>query len=156
MYSYPYPMCSITTDLVLMKESGFRHFDVLTIKRKFDPFKGMNALPGGFVELDKELIQHGLVREMQEEIHLDVMPLRPTFVGIYDRVDRDDRGRVISICYRAFLPNDKVGLIKAGDDAESFSWVNTLDIEFDIVELAYDHKDMVMAAKNQAISELYY
>jgi 8-oxo-dGTP diphosphatase len=64
---------------------------VVLIKRRFEPLAGRWSLPGGTLELGERL-HEGLVREMREETGLEVTvgPL----VDLFDRITRDDDGRV--------------------------------------------------------------
>jgi len=47
---------------------------LLVTKRKHDPFKGTLDLPGGFAE-PGESIEQGLIREVKEELNLDIIKL---------------------------------------------------------------------------------
>ena len=64
---------------------------VVIIKRRFEPLAGRWSLPGGTLELGERL-HEGLAREMREETGLvvEVGPL----VALFDRITRDDDGRV--------------------------------------------------------------
>ena len=64
---------------------------VLLIKRRFEPLAGRWSLPGGAVEVGETLAE-GLAREMKEETGLDVL-VGPV-VDVFDRITRDDDGRV--------------------------------------------------------------
>jgi ADP-ribose pyrophosphatase YjhB (NUDIX family) len=48
--------------------------DILLVRRKFDPAKGTLDLPGGFVDLN-ETAEHAIVREVKEEVGLDIVQL---------------------------------------------------------------------------------
>jgi len=64
---------------------------VLLIKRRFEPMAGRWSLPGGALEVGETLAE-GLAREMKEETGLDV-GVGPV-VDVFDRITRDDQGRV--------------------------------------------------------------
>ncbi len=49
--------------------------ELLFVRRKFDPAKGMLDLPGGFVDLG-ETGEHAIIREVKEEVNLDVNELK--------------------------------------------------------------------------------
>ncbi|MEW8587157.1 MAG: NUDIX domain-containing protein, partial [Candidatus Thiodiazotropha sp.] len=51
-YDYPHP--AVTTDVVLFAIRQ-QTLSVLLIQRANDPFQGMWALPGGFLEIDEDL-----------------------------------------------------------------------------------------------------
>ncbi|MCK5701110.1 MAG: NUDIX hydrolase, partial [Cyclobacteriaceae bacterium] len=94
-YTYNYPKPSVTTDCILIRKSG-REKEILLIKRKYDPFLGKWALPGGFVEIDEDL-EAGANRELEEETGLKNIAL--TQFKTYGTPGRDPRGRTISVVY---------------------------------------------------------
>ncbi len=49
--------------------------ELLFVRRKFDPAKGMLDLPGGFVDLG-ETGEHAIIREVKEELNLEVAELQ--------------------------------------------------------------------------------
>ena len=64
---------------------------VVLIKRRFEPMAGRWSLPGGTLELGESL-HEGLAREMREETGLIVEV--GALVELFDRITRDDEGRV--------------------------------------------------------------
>jgi len=122
----------ITADAVII-ESG----KILLIQRKYEPFKGGWALPGGHVEYD-ERVEDAMAREAKEETGFDVEPIR--IVGIYSKPGRDPRGHYITVAY---LVRVKGGKAKPGDDAQE-TWWWPLD---DLPEMAFDHADIIQDAK---------
>ena len=65
-------------------------------------------------------------------------------VGIYDEIDRDPRGRTLSIAFTTKLQQRKE--IKGSDDAEEAQWI-LLD---ELKELAFDHHKII----NDALEKL--
>jgi 8-oxo-dGTP diphosphatase len=108
---------------------------IILIRRKNPPYKGLWALPGGFVEYG-ETVESAAKREVKEETGLQV-DLKD-ILGVYSDPKRDPRGHVISICVMA---QKKGGTLKADTDA---SQVQCLEIE-DILklEIAFDHKKIL-------------
>lgn len=96
---------------------------VLFVIRKYPPFEGMLALPGGFVEAD-ETAEQAAIRELKEETGIDLTDHQADhlfFLKLSSRPDRDPRGRVISAAYLAVvLPRTKA---IAGDDARETVWL---------------------------------
>jgi len=112
-----------TTDAVLI-QSGH----VLMIKRKFNPGKGLWALPGGFVEATEQ-IREGVTRELRQEtkikLGLGVLNLAFRFKVVFSDPNRGDaRGRIITHAYLYQL-NDRSELpaVEAADDADHAEWV---------------------------------
>ena len=118
----------ITVDAVVIQND-----EVLLIKRNNPPFKGMWALPGGFVEYG-ETCEEAVDRELHEEtgIHMIIDDL----IGVYSDPKRDPRGHTISVVFDGAV---KSGVVKAGDDAgeAKFFKLNMLPV------LAFDHKKIL-------------
>lgn len=117
----------IMVDVVIPSEGG-----VVLIRRGTDPYEGMWALPGGFVELG-ETVENAAVREAKEETNLDVELER--LVGVYSEPDRDPRGHNVSV---TFLARVTGGEPEAATDADE---VEVLDPSE--VELAFDHREII-------------
>ncbi|MCA9351222.1 NUDIX hydrolase [Patescibacteria group bacterium] len=109
---------------------------LLLIQRGKDPFIGMWAFPGGRIELD-ELIEFGAKRELEEETTLSDVELH--LIDIADRVDRDPRGRNISIIYYGTITNDRMDKVQGGDDAKEAKWFPIHELP----ELAFDHREVI-------------
>jgi 8-oxo-dGTP diphosphatase len=109
---------------------------VLLIRRKNPPYKGMLALPGGFVEIG-ETVEAAARRELVEETGVEAGRL--SLVGVYSDTNRDPRGHTCSV---AFLTGAKHNKASAGDDAEAVEWIGNLRR----VELAFDHRKIVADA----------
>jgi 8-oxo-dGTP diphosphatase len=97
----------------------------------------MWAFPGGFLNMDETLEQCAR-RELKEETGLDT-PIRFEELKSFSTVDRDPRGRTISVAFVAEVPLSEV---KGGDDAAEARWF-PLD---EIPQLAFDHGEMLQAA----------
>lgn len=93
---------------------------ILLIKRGGHPFKGMWALPGGFMQ-QGETIEECALRETVEETTVCPNSLVP--VGIYSEPGRDPRGWIISCAYVSVISEESVK--QAGcDDADDAQWFN--------------------------------
>ena len=105
---------------------------IVLIKRKNPPL-GF-ALPGGFVDYG-ERVEEALIREMKEEINLDVEIEK--ILGVYSDPFRDKRlhtASVVFVCKAYDLP-------KAGDDAKEAFIFKLEDIPWD--ELVFDHRKIL-------------
>jgi len=127
----------ITTDIVVICREKRRH-KILLIRRKNDPFKGMWALPGGFVEKDEEIID-AAKRELYEETGIKIRT-KLHEIGVFGKVGRDPRGRTISIAYLALI--NKVVHPKASTDAKEAQWFSIKNLP----PLAFDHKEIIRKA----------
>lgn len=110
---------------------------VLLIKRKQEPFRGMWALPGGFLNLEEELAV-GAARELYEETGIDIPPSDLQHAKTVGTVGRDPRGRVISIVFTVVVDRFEHQTC-AGDDAEEAKWFGMDELP----GLAADHLDII-------------
>src|SRR4051812_19679582 len=112
MYTYKFPRPALTVDCVIfgLGEKG-EEPKVLFIERKNEPFKGMWAIPGGFIEMHETLIE-AAARELEEETGLKNIPL--TQCCVFDGIDRDPRERIITVVHYGFADLKK-HKAKAGD-----------------------------------------
>lgn len=122
---------------------------ILLIKQKFGPFKDWWALPGGFVK-DEESLSDAVERELLEETGITVNYLEQLFT-FGDQIDRDPRGRVISVSYFALVNPGKFTL-SASTDASDASWFPVEELP----KLAYDHKKIVEVAYQRLQAKLTY
>lgn len=129
-----YPQPSVTVDLVVftIKDSKLK---VLLIKRALDPFKGKWAIPGGFVQVN-ETIEDAAKRELEEETGIKEVYLEQLYT--WGGLERDPRGRVISISYFALINSDGIKL-EATTDAVEAGWFDVNKIP----SLAFDHKNIL-------------
>ena len=141
-YTYPYPRPMVTVDAVVFSIRE-RRLHVLLIRRGHEPFKGMWALPGGFLEMDEEL-EDAVARELEEETALRGVRLEQFHT--FGAVGRDPRGRVLTVAYFGIV-NGIDHAIRAGDDAADVGW---LAVE-DLPRLTADHNDIIA----RAVKELH-
>ncbi len=119
----------LTTDgIVEVYNSSKELLGIVLIQRKYPPI-GL-ALPGGFVEIG-EKVEDACVREMKEEISLDV-EIKELF-GVYSDPKRDKRFHTVSVVYicKAY------GIPKGADDAKKAMIIRLEDLELD--KLVFDH-----------------
>lgn len=136
-YTYKYPRPAVTADcVVITKEAEPK---VLLIQRGADPYKGYWAFPGGFMNMD-ETTEQCAIRELEEETGLKVSTVRQ--IGAYSKVDRDPRGRTITVAYLAII--DKPAQVTGQDDAAKAEWFPLSALP----ELAFDHADIMEDAIN--------
>ena len=138
-YTYKYPRPAVTADcIVITKEAEPK---VLLIQRGDQPFRGCWAFPGGFMNMD-ETTEQCAIRELEEETGLRVSEVYQ--IGAYSTVDRDPRGRTVSVAYLAIV--EKPIAVTGQDDAAKAQWFPLSDLP----ELAFDHADIMQDAIKQA------
>jgi len=134
-YSYAYPRPAVTVDIIIVNKTLKDSLRVLLIERKNEPFKQTWALPGGFVDLDENLLE-AAQRELEEETGLHDIKLEQ-FYTFGDR-GRDPRGHTVSIVYYGFY-NEVMPKPIAGDDAKSLKWCALNNLP----PMAFDHEMIV-------------
>lgn len=137
----PYAPTFVTADAVVIK-SGH----ILMIKRKFNPGKGLWALPGGFLD-GHETIEESAVRELKEEtrIKVDKPILKRNIIDvkIFDHPERSLRGRTITHAHLIDLGEGPLPEIKAGDDASGAHWIPLADLKNLEDQMFEDHNDII-------------
>ncbi len=93
---------------------------VVLIKRGHPPLAGEWSIVGGVLEVG-ETMREGVIREAREETGLVVEPM--DLLGVYDRVVRDDHGRVLyHYVLIDFLCRIKGGNLHHAGDADAAKW----------------------------------
>ena len=119
----------LTTDGIVEIYSPSGDFiGIVLIQRKNTPI-GL-ALPGGFVDIG-ESVESAVVREMKEEISLDV-EIKELF-GVYSDPTRDKRFHTASVVYVCKAYGTPVG----ADDAKEAMVVKLEELELE--KLVFDH-----------------
>ena len=138
MYTYNYPRPAVTVDAILISKLN----TVLLIERGREPFKGNWALPGGFIDMDEELVT-ACRRELEEETGLRVGEM--TQFRAYGGVNRDPRHRTISVVFYSF--QDEESVPQAGDDAAKAKWFPLSQLP----DLAFDHLQILEEFKSEIL-----
>ena len=144
-YQYRYEHMAVTTDCVIFTWEDDT-LKVLLIRRGAEPYKGLWAFPGGFLQM-KETAMEGALRELREETALE--PAAVVELGVFSDVDRDPRERVITIAYYALVkPHAVIG----GDDADEAAWFPTDQLP----PLAFDHEKIFSAALERLRRDIHF
>lgn len=125
--STEYKSPALCVDVIVDMGSGL----FALVKRKNDP-QGW-ALPGGFVD-EGESVEYAALREVQEEIGLDVELIRQFHV--YSEPTRDPRRHTASV---VFIARGK-GEPKAGSDAGEVQLFHEHNLP---QEIAFDHRQIL-------------
>lgn len=154
VHTSPFPIINVTVDAVVLRQVSQRPdaaYEVLCIRRGGQPFKGMLALPGGFINPDEDAVT-ACRRELREETGLDFergwrsLPAA-TAPG------RDPRNRTISLPFLRVLHYDTDGwaVPVAGDDAAEVGWFPVMPLLPGSAwsSLAFDHSEILQSALRQ-------
>ena len=132
-YINPIPAVAV----ILMKDR-----QIVLVKRKYEPRKGMWSLPAGFMEFG-ETTEDTAIREAKEETNLKIK-VKELF-GVFPGFD-DPRVHVVIIVYWGEIIN---GQLKPGDDAEEVSFFPLNNLPEDIAFTA--HRIILERLGNQVI-----
>jgi 8-oxo-dGTP diphosphatase len=129
---YPKPAVTVDTAIFTVKEGELK---VLLVKRNVEPFKGMWAIPGGFVKLSESL-DDAAKRELEEETGVKDVYLEQLYT--FGNTKRDPRGRVITVVYFALINSEAIKLT-ASSDVSDAKWFSIKKLP----ELAFDHREIM-------------
>lgn len=133
-YNQPCPHCgryknrAVTLDAVIINDKD----QILLVKRGNEPYKGLWANAGGYLD-PNETAEQGIMREVKEETGLDAQSA--TFLNVYTSPDRHP-DQAISVAYAVKV----TGELKAGDDAADVRWFDKADLPS---PLAFDHETII-------------
>ncbi|ARV09511.1 NUDIX hydrolase [Winogradskyella sp. PC-19] len=111
---------------------------VLLIKRKYEPFKGKWAIPGGFV-LKDESLEEAVERELKEETGIEINYLEQLYT--FGNPNRDPRSRVVSVAYFGLIKPSAFKIL-ASTDAEEVRWFKINELPL----LSFDHDEILKLA----------
>ena len=123
----------VTVDALVLRGKG-KARELLLVKRGREPFLGLWALPGGFVEYG-ERTEDAVLREVEEEAGLKCEKGR--LLLVVSEPGRDPRGHTISLLYGLETGVDDEP--HPGDDASETAWFKLTELP----KLAFDHERMV-------------
>jgi 8-oxo-dGTP diphosphatase len=139
----------VAVDAIVFGYAKQEGVSVLLIQRKYAPFKGAWAIPGGFVLADESL-EEAVKRELQEETGISVGYLEQLYT--FGERNRDPRKRVISIAYFGLVKASMFQELKASTDAAEAQWFSIKDLP----SLAFDHKHILAVALERLKSKIRY
>ena len=154
--NFPRPLATVDVVILTLGASGLR---VLLVQRPGggdEPFPKAWALPGGFVDVQKDAdLQACALRKLHEKT-----AVRSTYleqVGSWGARARDPRGWSITCVYFALLPQSALHIGKGGNAAD----VGWFDVEPDGTvptagPLAFDHERLLTAAWQRIQSKVEY
>jgi ADP-ribose pyrophosphatase YjhB (NUDIX family) len=139
-FSYEHPRPAVTVDACVFTMRA-DDLAVLLIRRKSNPFKGLWAIPGGFVDKN-ETLEHAAARELGEETGLSGVALEQ--LAAFGDPGRDPRGHTVSVAFFTFA-HAEAALVRAGDDASEAAWHPLRKLP----RLAFDHAKIVAMARRR-------
>lgn len=148
-----YARPSVTVDNLIFTVKN-NELKILLIKRKNHPFINTWALPGGFVDCDKngETTEFAAYRELKEETNLDNIYMEQLYT--WSEVNRDPRMRVMSVAFMALI-NNNGKKIKAGDDAQEAIWFSVSKKKISVDKNGIISYDLILRNEEKNIEIVY-
>lgn len=143
------PDIKLTVDAVVFGYSKADGVTVLLIQRKYPPFKGSWAIPGGFV-LEHESLEEAAERELEEETGIKVNYLEQLYS--FGKPDRDPRQRIVSVAYYGLVKSSQYQELKASTDADNAQWFSIKKLP----ALAFDHPQILQVAIERLRAKIRY
>lgn len=157
-----YARPSLTTDIVLFRIKDLtsksprkyaeKDLQVLLVKRENEPQKGVWSLPGGFVEIDEEIFDN-VKRKLKEKTGVEGNFYIEQLYTWGD-IDRDSRGRVISVSFMGLCNEDTYTEKNVGRVTGWFSVKEIFQGKFG--DLAFDHKKIICYAMERLKGKIEY
>jgi 8-oxo-dGTP diphosphatase len=144
-FTYEYPHPAVTTDAIVFTVRDAR-LEVLLIQRKHEPYAGLWAFPGGFLDYEEDLLACAQ-RELREETGISGVKLEQFYSA--GTPGRDPRERNISIIYIGLVRPDTLHP-QASDDAAAVSWFNAARPP----KLAFDHRELLLRARQHLAEKI--
>lgn len=135
-------------DVVVVRTRNDGKKELLTIERKSGPFRGAVALPGGLQDGDEDLYDTA-EREMLEEVNVSPKDAKSRrILGQIEAKDWDTRfvegGRIAGI--RFDIDEQQSSVVKAGDDANKFNWIDVEELSTGKYPIAFGHASWLAEA----------
>lgn len=140
---------SVAVDAIVFGYQKDKGVSVLLIKRRYAPFKGKWAIPGGFVE-EKESLEVAVERELKEETGVKIDYLEQLYT--FGKPNRDPRNRTISIAYFGIVNAGKFQKLQANTDAIDAEWFQIKNLPI----LAFDHRQILTMAIDRLRNKITY
>jgi 8-oxo-dGTP diphosphatase len=138
------PRIGVSVDLVILTVRGGQ-LTTLVWRRDSEPYPGMLALPGGFVQLDEDL-PVAAARVLAERAGLPGAPVHLEQLRSYGYPNRDPTRRAVSVAYLGLAPD------LPAPDQPQMSWQPVAALD----EMAFDHKRILRDGVERARSKLEY
>lgn len=142
------PTIRVSVDAVVFGYDSKHGLSVLLIRRKYDPFKGRWAVPGGLVN-ENESLETAVKRELKEETGIQVNYLEQLYT--FGDLGRDPRNRVITVAHYGLVKQANFN-VYADSDAEEAQWFNVSERP----PLAFDHDDILDMAVERLKGKISY
>jgi len=154
-----FPLPGVTVDPLVFTIKEHKLFLLLN-KREKEPFNDFWNIPGGFLNIDKSLLDNAK-RILSEKTNLKNVYLEQLYT--FGDIDRDPRYRILSVSYLALCPfsaisnqsltdNSRWALVDVSGDKLSLKIDDKVINDF----IAFDHLKIINYAISRMQNKLYY
>jgi 8-oxo-dGTP diphosphatase len=151
---FPRPLTTVDVLIFTVIDDALK---VLLVQRPNDgdePFPGLWALPGGFVDIDRDADLEACARRKLREKTGVASPYLEQ-LGSWGGAARDPRGWSATHAYFALMPSDGVTLAKGANAADA-AWFNVDDPQLRRNKLAFDHGAILRTGIERLRSKVEY
>jgi len=150
IHDYDVPLTSVDLVIFTLQEHCLK---VLLVERGEHPFKGRWALPGGFIDLQRDAdLDATATRKLREKTGVDISYLEQ--LQGFGSATRDPRGWSVTFAYFALIDAQGVTL-SHGSGSSAASWV-PVDELAGRADLAFDHAAIVETALQRLRGKVEY
>lgn len=140
----------LATDIALFTVKDNQLFvRIITVNRP-PHFPGIPGLPGGLIS-PTETADQAVERLIQEKAHIQSSKVYFEQLYTFSSIDRDPRGRVVSVAYLALVPWEELS-ISEQEKIDAAYWQPV----FPKQNLAYDHNEVLSLAIKRLRSRIIY
>jgi 8-oxo-dGTP diphosphatase len=159
-----YPGASVAVDVVILTVVDV-DLKILLVQRKEHPFRGVWALPGGFVDVGDgagdrgEDLDRAAARVLAAKTGLPATSLYLEQLYTFGKARRDPRARILSVAYYALVRPDLVPFVEARESGAEGGeprarWTPVSQVER--MTLAFDHQEIVAMALGRIRGKVDY
>lgn len=136
-----YPVTKVATDLLIKNEKK----EILLLKRGNKDEAGFEewALPGGYLDYF-ETAKEGVLRELKEELGVNLDESQIKLELVKDDFNRDPRGKTISLVFFANVNANNLKINVNKEEVKEYEWVK----DYKSKKMAFDHSDIIKEVEN--------
>ena len=150
--NFPRPLVTVDVVIFTVLDDALKLVLVRRPEEDGDPFPGRWALPGGFIDVDKDAsLLDCALRKLQEKTGVSAPYLEQ--LGSWGGADRDPRGWSATHAFFALMPSQDL-MLEKGANAAEVEWVEAGAASRK--RLAFDHAEIVAAAIARLRSKVEY
>ena len=153
IHDYDVPLTTVDIAIFTVLYGRLHALLVKRAGEECDPHNGKWSLPGGFIDLGRDVdLEEAAKRKLQEKTGVKAPYLEQ--VGTVGNGCRDWRGWSVTVVYFALLPSDQVRL-HAGKGADDVRWFPVAD-GGGMGALAFDHGELIAMANERLREKVKY